>query len=86
MRATKLKTLVFQPSYLARPSYLVHPSYLALLFLSIFLGGCGLGLSPPEKNPQVLFIALDGTGSYDHLEQIKKLDPGADGYPRGAFP
>jgi len=44
-----------------------------LLPLFLLLAGCGMDLPAPEKpDPQVLFIALDGTGSYDHLTEAKK--------------
>lgn len=58
MRITKPKTSASRPCYLA--------------LLLVLLGGCGLDISSPEESPQVLFIALDGTGSYDHLRQGKK--------------
>lgn len=85
MCVTKLKTSLFRPT-LFPLSYLTL-GYLALLFL---LGGCNSGLSTPEENPQVLFIALDGTGSYDHLRQAKrsavraleKAPPGSKVYVR----
>lgn len=41
--------------------------------LLLLLGaGCDVDLTPPKETPQVLFVALDGTGSYDHLRQAKK--------------
>ncbi|WP_259219930.1 hypothetical protein [Salinibacter ruber] len=91
----KLKTSPFRPTLFSlrhltpshlTPSHLIL-SHLALLFL---LCGCGSGLSPPEENAQVLFVALDGTGSYDHLRQAKrgavqaleKAPPGSKVYVR----
>jgi hypothetical protein len=44
-----------------------------LLLLGLLLSGCGLELpSTEEPTPQVLFIALDGTASYEHLTEAKK--------------
>jgi hypothetical protein len=44
-----------------------------LPLLLLPLAGCGVDLpSPEEPTPEVLFIALDGTGSYDHLTEAKK--------------
>ena len=46
-------------------------SYFLVLLLPI--AGCGLELPSTEPpTPQVLFIALDGTASYEHLTESKK--------------
>jgi len=50
------------------------PSLKACYFILLLLlgTGCDVDLSPPQESPQVLFVALDGTGSYDHLREAKK--------------
>lgn len=46
---------------------------LILLAMVLPLAGCGISLpSPEEPDPQVLFIALDGTGSYEHMKEAKR--------------
>lgn len=58
MNTSKLKTSAQQACYFA--------------LLLLLAGGCDTDLPSPKESPQVLFIALDGTGSYDHLRQAKK--------------
>ena len=45
--------------------------YFCFALLLLLSTGCGMDMSR-EPDPQVLFIALDGTGSYDHLNRAKK--------------